>query len=473
MKLRDYQERVNEQTKSFFRSTLERGQILSPVGSGKTVCFTVAIEEARKIGAKNIVVVHPQLLLSEQQQERLQKDFTDDVQFASLHSGKRYNKRSHQQIASLHPEDIEKSINNSSKMHVTLTTYKSIHKLRTINTDFDLMVCDEAHNIMKARGDERKRILSGMVADKTLFYTATPRVERDGDNQMPEEIFGKIIEAVKPREMIEKGYLVAPLLHLMEVESPKDEVDVVDLISRAFVEQRDENKAWGLPYHQMLVATRGIQRDNNQVDRRYREIQSYVREHCNEEVDVWTVSAAYVRKNGRIQSGSRIEALAKLAESERSAVVCHYNTLSEGLDIDTLSGALIIRSMDGSTLVQTIGRPARPLKGDCDEFRNPKKELFDPEAGLDIRTKRRCIVTIPVIDDQPLSGDDWYRYIKGFITGGYEDLGTYFPEGTELPWGKNLKEVSLRKKSDLQEGEVADYKIIKLFEDLDTLLETN
>jgi hypothetical protein len=198
-----------------------------------------------------------------------------------------------------------------------------------------------------------------------------------------------------------------------------------------------------MPYHQMLVACRDVQIDigetiNNKVAQIAEEISTLTDNAVNSSnLDVYTVTADLTYLNGIPFTGERADALDAIKTSGKNIIVAHYDTLSEGIDIDSISGVLLMREMTKSKLIQTIGRASRPFKDDMDHNYAPRKDLFNLFAGVDYRKKQRSIITFPVIDGKWITGKSSKDVARAFIAGGYGDLLDYMPKAEYKPTGKS------------------------------------
>lgn len=130
--------------------------------------------------------------------------------------------------------------------------------------------------------------------------------------------------------------------------------------------------------------------------------------------------AAECYYNGTRHHGSNRQVLLeRVKNSGRNAIICHYDTLAEGIDIDTLSGALLLRNLSQPKLIQTIGRTCRPFKEDY-------KQDGSGEINIAGRKKQFSIVTAPYVDGQPIAGGRQMEdLVAAFKTAGYGDLSTY------------------------------------------------
>lgn len=447
LKLRKYQVALNKPTKKFLKNKESiRGQVWAPTGAGKTVCFTDIINYAiNTLGYKNIAVVHPRIALSQDQVERAKKDFGDSIHFTSFHSGKHVARSEiNGEINTTDVDTLKRIAKNANsvlgKPHLTYSSYHSFGKLIKLN--FDLIIFDEAHYLIQPK---YVKWLPKVLATKILSYTATP-VTRD---MMPEvehqSLFGPVIAQVEPYELIKPGYIVAPLVHILHCDTNKSsedrKVDIIDSVATAFAYQYKEVVGKnGMPYAQMLVAARNVGGDDGVGDVRTIEsnIQS-LRDKINrslgnsmnpEDLLIVTVDANGAYVNGG-RSRDRAKVLDEIKKCDKNVILVHYDTLAEGIDINTLTGCLIMRGLSKSKVIQTIGRCARPYLGDLDKRGNPRADLYNFDAKIDKRRKPRCIVTVPVIDGDFGNSVDIEVISEAFIVAGYGELTDHLATSTD------------------------------------------
>lgn len=425
-KLRFYQEDINSKVKKFLLSPARRGQVYSPTGSGKTVCFQATIYDlpkivrcASKLKRKlNICIVHPRIALSQDQLKRFKADFGKQFHYTSFHSGKHIaGDEPIAEINTTEPEELLEVIKNSDRTHITFSSYASFNKIA--HMEFDLLICDEAHYLVQP-GFENA--LHNIAAKKTIFYTATPITDKMEDvksvfcnsqGMTNPDLFGDIICAVEPKKLIERGYIVPPMIHFLRVDTNKrgNGVDTTEIVASAFLYQSKETKKNGLPFCKMLIASRGYS-DHKKVENELNKLWETI--GCK--VDVYVIEAGSSRCNGR-ELPSRYKALEDVNNSRQDAIVLHYDTLSEGIDIDTLTGVCILRQLSKAKLMQTIGRCGRPYKEDL----NRDGEVINMKH----RRKKYSVVTLPIVDGNHIGGLDSQTISDAFIDCGYDDIMTY------------------------------------------------
>lgn len=441
MKLRKYQKALNKPTLKFLtKSKEQRAQIYAPTGAGKTTCFMSLVLDAIDRGLNNILILHPRLALSSDQLRRFKIEMGTVARYTSFHSGKHITgSETIREINTTDQDELRTVIDQTHDMnmpHITFSTYNSFHRLKDIK--FDLAICDEAHYLVQEQFYEH---INDINADKILMYTATPvTYEMEESGMLDYSVFGKVIAKVEPSELIKLGYIVAPLVHQLRCSTNNagDDVDIVDLVARAYVSQYEDITKHGMPYHQMLVAARSVEGDLRTLEREtanlWRQISTISNGVIVDPVDLYTIDAGGAYLNGR-PLPSRDHAINMIRNSKKNAIVVHYDTISEGIDIDTLCGVLFMRRMSKAKVLQTIGRCARPYKGDLSVKNEPRKKFFNPKQNIDIRSKPRCVVTLPTIDGKWIANDDGSIIAEAFILGGYGDLTTYMVSPTDDPKG--------------------------------------
>ena len=439
--LRDYQVEVFDASIDFLNSDQTRAQIYSPTGSGKTVCFEEVIKKSFSMGYKSIAVLHPRLALSQDQLSRFKKTSNTAVRYTSFHSGEHViGSEQIKERATTDPTELNNIIektNNDGMVHLTFSSYHSFGKLID-KTKFDLVICDEAHYMVR---DQFYKWVDQIPSNKIMFFTATPitnAFEYDPTEQgmLNYDVFGEVICAIEPKRLIKAKYIVAPLIHKIECSTTQlgEDVDIIDLVARSFVHQYQEMVKSGMTKHHMLVAARNVARDLRDIESGLVELWRKIKELDDtiQTPDVYTIDAGQTNKNNQ-PLASRVDAMNEIKRTDRNVILVHYDVLSEGIDIDSLSGVLLMRVMSKAKLIQTIGRCSRPFRDDMDMFMEPRAELF--VNGQDLRKKPRSLVTIPVIDGKWIANSDSTLIVEAFIAAGYDDIMTYMPKEELRPSG--------------------------------------
>ena len=414
MKIRSYQEDMVKAQRGFMiNKKQQRGQIYSPTGSGKTVCFDIMINEEIRTGdkentKKKICIVYPRIALAMDQQTRL-KD-KKNVEFTNFHSGgidapSPTANLSREQISTTSVAELEEVMETTDKHHITLASYKSFKKIAP--KKFDLIICDEAHNLVQSQYAETLE----KIESKVIFYTATPinvsddlKEKVNGMNN--EKLFGKVLCRIKPKELIDQGYIVKPLLVALNISTNGEGKTIKDYlaIAHAFNDQKERLTKIT---NKMLVAMSSTQE--------FKTIQDNINEMRNivkGNLDLYSITAGTQYKNG-INLPSREAALKDFAENKNQSIILHCDTLAEGIDVPGITGIFLLRGLTKAKFIQTIGRAARPSSLDI----NIDGEVIDMEN----RVKPYAIITIAVVDDKHHSNIDSDDICNAFIEGGYGD----------------------------------------------------
>jgi len=414
----EYQTKMHEDTIAFMKSDAQRGQIYSPTGSGKTILFFHLINwmtSQRK--SLNICFLHPRLALSQEQQARFKTAFGTTFATTSFHSGQPVRgNEAIRELGTTNCKELEFIINQNSN-HVTFSSYDSFHRIADIN--FDLVVFDEAHNAVSPKFNKQ---LPALVAKKVLFYTATPITDKDtGEVGMTNpDMFGEVISKVYPKDLFRKQFIVPPLIHHMDVTT--DTIgnaggDTVSIVAKAFKHQQNETNMMGVKSTKMLITSRGYQDHENVEDNTERLIRE-----LGQFVDVFVIEASESRKNGN-RLPSRFEAIKQINEHPGNCIIMHFDTIAEGIDIDSLTGALMLRNVKKYKFIQTMGRCARILPN-----------------------KKYSIITLPVVDGEYLSGALAEDFVEAFRDGGYGDIMDYvsFKDDKQQPRNEKGDEIQAK-----------------------------
>jgi superfamily II DNA or RNA helicase len=426
-KLRSYQTPSFRAIKRALKKGVNRGSIYASTGSGKTEIFKHVIKHVLDSkSAARILVIHPRIALSVDQQDRFKEDFK--VPFTSFHSGKVIqNTTSEDEInvmnRSARTLDQLNELMNHNNGHIVFTSYNSVGKIAA--EDWDIIICDEAHYLTQVQFAAN----IDLFKSPTFFFTATP-VSMLGENDMRNaNRYGEILAEITPAEMIQLGYNVIPDLHYTKVTTDKKgQVECFsEVIARTFVAQ--EEMLHADLTHKMLVAMP----DTMAFDSIMEDLPS-IREIAGD-VDVYYVTGKSHVMNGVLRDDlDRAAFLTLFKDSTDRSIIIHCDTLAEGIDIDGLTGALINRNLGQAKFIQTIGRVVRPYAGDLKADYTPKAESK--------RKKTRALINCVIVDGQSKGNPDlvdWYNALFGAgypmvkeimnvqdNTGGTEESGEYF-----------------------------------------------
>lgn len=344
------------------------GRIVIPTGGGKTRIEAMLIDMAIDESRNTHLIIAPRIALLNQLMVEFRAFIGDKYLALAFHSGRdeiEYDSHIHwEENQTTNIKMVDSEIARSRRMNksiIIFSTYHSMHKLTELY--FDIVIADESQYVLSKTWIKEWKKIDENHARQKLCFTATEKhiYHEDGRGLNNEVVFGPLLYQVVPNELIKKGIIVEPRLHIMSYSTPTSEPEeyVVDQVTQITKYQMNLIKQKGMPYVKVLFAMRGT-RDVQLVAENYKKIQKILPDH-----DIFTIvsnSKYGPRLNGK-KINNRKEFMKKLREA-KNAIICHYDILSEGIDVDGITGVGILRNMSKSKFIQTIGRAMRPYKAD-------------------------------------------------------------------------------------------------------------
>ena len=358
MKLRPHQERIVN-----IMSTTSKGQVIVPTGGGKTMCMIKDAQREfnscswdmfmKRPERKTVVVVSPRILLAQQHCDEFE-EFLGlhpmlQRQILHVHSGDTSYE------STTNPDRIREWVGNQYRFNkLIFTTYHSLHRIQESGINVDTIYFDEAHNSVQRHFYPATEFFAGVDNVRCYFFTATPKYNTSiyDPSMDDEEVYGKELERVTPRELIESGYILPPKLVVKELEKTESgrtpvwkECDhLLETIDDSFVDKI------------LICARRTVQIVNLVEDTCF----------CDELADRGYSWMYITSKTGGIINGKKVnretffETLREWgAADDKKFVVLHHSILSEGISVPGLEAALFMRNMNYITISQTIGRVIR------------------------------------------------------------------------------------------------------------------
>lgn len=367
-----------------------------PTGGGKTVIEALFLNKQLSFsGSKVHLVLAPRIALINQ----LIKDYRDvagqGYVALAFHSGAAepdYFQVKWQEFSTTSTEKVKEESERASTLSkdlVIFSTYHSMHKLTGIV--FDTIIADESQYLVAENYFETWQDLQ---ARQKLCFTATERhtTSDNGRGLNNEEVFGECIFQVTPKELIDGNWIVPPRLHVMYANSEDSIKTLIDEVIN-LAKYQDQVTRETMPASKILFAMKGTD-DVKKVIESVNDIKLAMPNH-----KVFTIVSN--AKYGSMVDGvktARGNFMKELRECD-NALIFHYDILSEGIDIDGITGVAILRNMIKSKLIQTIGRALRPFKA------NPKAKKF-------------ALVSVPVLNQ-----NDETRTWVGDIVSQIRDAG--------------------------------------------------
>jgi len=325
-----------------------KGQIISPTGSGKTLTM---IEDCKRFmfnlkgkSNKTVVVVAPRILLASQlSNEFLQRINEDNVKVLHVHSGETRH------FSSTNADTIKQWDKDNCRYNkLIFTTYHSLHRLKESGINVDTVYYDESHNSTAKNFYPAVKHYSE-AANRSYYFTATPKHSYTNDKagMNDEKVYGKVLKQVSAPKLVDKGIILSPKVIVKKIEVQDDNVNV----PKHIIDTIDE-----INVKKVLVCARST-----------KQIVSLASSNMVGDLQSRGYSLLYITaKTGAFIDGKKVsrdkffDVLNTWGkDSDKKFIVLHHSILSEGISVRGLEAAFLLRNMDIITLSQTIGRVIR------------------------------------------------------------------------------------------------------------------
>ena len=359
MKLRPHQERIVDNM-----TTNPKGQVIVPTGGGKTLCMIKDAQREfnsgnkwgfllKKPDRKTIVVVSPRILLAQQHCDEFEE-------WMGLHP------MLQRKILHVHSGDTSYTSTTNSTLirewnrknykfnQLIFTTYHSLHRIQESGINVDTIYFDEAHNSVQRHFYPAVEFFAGLDTIRCYFFTATPKYNKsvESPSMDDEEIYGKEIERITPRELIENGYILPPKLSIKELEMTEAGRTPVWKESQHLLETIDE-----CCVDKVLICARRIAQIVNLIDDT--DFASQLHSRGYSWMYITSSTGAYI-DGVKVDREEFFDTLSDWGrEKGKRFVVLHHSILSEGINVPGLEAALFMRNMNTTAISQTIGRVIR------------------------------------------------------------------------------------------------------------------
>jgi superfamily II DNA or RNA helicase len=344
-------------------------------------------------------------------------------------------------------ELVDNHLKNDRKV-IVLTTYHSLHTLSSL--EIDTIYNDEAHTLASDEISQFQKNFEVISANNYFFLTATPKdchgEETDFFLMNNEDIFGKRV-GLSFKECVDRGYIVRPTVHIALPSdfSPEYDYSSVPNMSKFILDTFEAHKKF-IQEHSIKSELIGVK----------------ILVKCPSVDDMWKIHqllmtqtdilvAAGASKNegsnfnhfiGEEGIKDRSKYLEKLQElkSDEEAIVLHYDTMSEGINVSGFTGVEFLggKLPTITKVLQNTGRATRLHKEDRDRLRVGEINT----TNLGDWVKPYCSVIIPYWDrETELSKKELASQIKNLRDQFGFDPVYYVSVGTDI--GKGKKEEQL------------------------------
>lgn len=355
-----------------------KGIITCPTGGGKT--FAMITDSRRFLNPGDVVVVvAPQLLLSQQLFTEFDKHLPDvNFMYRQISSeGKTFQRNraalkfrmTPPKSATTVVEEIRDTYRISVKANkplILFVTYDSLDRIVSSMIPVTTVYYDEAHNATTSDHFNSVKFLSHH-AKNNYFFTATPRYSQsrsvDGPGMDNVSVYGENIANVQFNELVKRGVIVSPLIHLMKSDAnleTMDEVSVNLKTIRETIEHYETNHS-DTKSHKILFCVQGTKAI---IDLLNGGLQQFADSKGYKVLSIDSVNQGYVNGQKKVSKSNFIQTLNDLGSTDEKLIVLHYAMLGEGIDVKAFTGVVFLRNTLSTIFAtQSMGRVIRKAPG--------------------------------------------------------------------------------------------------------------
>lgn len=375
------------------------GRVVMPTGAGKTFVEAAVLDYQRRSNVRTRIhlVLAPRILLTNQLIGEFRRFSGLTYRAIAFHSGNHEPDYEEgivwKEEATTRVDKIRSAYENavaSGQDLVVFSTYHSADKL--IGIDFDTMIADESQYCVN---DGFNAVIKQVSARVKLFFTATEKHTASdlGRGLNNTAVYGERLYYISPADLIQLGLIVPPRLHVMYGETRDEESSIVSEVLEIARAQHDIIVS-DLGFSKILFAMKGTD-DVKTIEDNIAQIRAEFPDH-----DVFTITS----RNGARINNQKVDRelvfLPGLAAS-KNCLIFHYDILSEGIDVDGITGVVLLRDMGLAKLLQTIGRAVR---------------VYKPNPGA----KRWALISVSVINGDEDDKEHVKFYVQKIREGGYD-----------------------------------------------------
>jgi superfamily II DNA or RNA helicase len=375
------------------------GRVVMPTGGGKTFVEAAVIDYQRteNVGTKIHLVLAPRILLANQLIGEFRKFSGLNYRAIAFHSGNHEPEyeagikwKEHATTRIVDIESAYKTAVEAGQDLIVFSTYHSADKL--IGTKFDTMIADESQYCVNEGFNE---VIKKLTARVKLFFTATEKhtASDKGRGLNNTTIYGERLYYISPATLIQLGLIVPPRLHIMYGETRDENRSIVSEVIE-IAKAQDEITRPELGFSKILFAMKGTD-DVKSVEDNIAKIKKEFPNH-----DVFTITS----KNGARIDNEKVDrelVFLPALTTSKNCLIFHYDILSEGIDVDGITGVALMRNMGLSKLLQTIGRAVR---------------VYKPNPGA----KRFALLSVSVLNGDEDDKENVKFYVQKIREGGYD-----------------------------------------------------
>ena len=356
-----------------------KGIISCPTGGGKT--FTMITDSRRFLKPGNVVVVvAPQLLLSQQLFSQFDKHLSDvDFMYRQISSeGKTFQRnRENLRFRMTPPQsptttveeirDTYRIAQKAKKPLILFVTYDSLDRIVSSMIPVSVVYYDEAHNATSSGYFNAVKYLSNH-SKNNYFFTATPRYSQsksvDGPGMHNTSVYGEQIANIKFSELVKQGVIVSPLIHLLKSDADLNVMDEVSVNFKTIKEvvEHYETEHSDTKAHKILFCTQGTKAINDLIAGGFQE---WASSKGYKVLSIDSINQGYIDGKKKVNKTKFIDSLNELGEDpNQKMIVLHYAMLGEGIDVKAFTGVVFLRNTLSTIFAtQSMGRVIRSSPG--------------------------------------------------------------------------------------------------------------
>jgi hypothetical protein len=356
-------------------------------------------------------------------------------------------------------KDVDSLVKNhlqSGRKVVILTTYHSIHTLK--NQPIDTIFCDEAHTLASDEdGAQFKENFQSITSTNKYFLTATPKdcfEDTESFLMNNEEVFGKRV-GLTFKECIDKGYMVKPILHIAMPDNFDNTLEFksVKNMTKFVKDTFEAHKKWlkevsfdgGRIAPKILVKCPSVD-DMWKIWTELNGNLEGVRICAGASRNDMSNFNHFIDSEGIVGRSEYLERIQMFDEGEM-AIVLHYDTMSEGINVSGFSGVMFLGGKL-PTIIKTLQNTGRATRlHPFDRSRLSSGEIL---VGDGKWIKPNCAVIIPFWDSESeFTKAELAKQIKGLRDNFGYDPTYYVSIGSDIGTGKKSEDMdALNKKNE-------------------------
>ena len=369
--LRTHQETFRSEINTLL-DTVDKGKVIAPTGAGKTVMQAVALSDyMNKVNRPGVyVILAPRIelvaqLLKEYREISRALGLNETWRSLLLNSGDPVDGGAHftldatdpqnqilNQVTTTFPALIEEQWNSDNRSLVIFGCYDSWERLNDANLPtIELTIADECQYVVS---NAFTGVASELDSTKKLFFTATQKYTKaiNGLGMQNVKLFGNVLFEVEFAEMVAKGYILPPRLHVMKANTTGDED--FDTISTV-IEIVNFQKRHTSIDTAVLFACEGTS-DVELIAQSDRVKVAFP------DFKIFSITSGDHGARINNEKISRGDFKAEM-KTPGNKIILHYDILSEGIDVPGITGVGLLRNMNQIKRQQTIGRAVRVSDG--------------------------------------------------------------------------------------------------------------